>query len=218
MAAAAWPLVAQIGGGLLGGLLGRSGSRGRTAEEKTSINDLLGANQLAFRRAEGLAPQGEAFLSKGAAAFDPAVNYWSKILSGDRGEINTLLGPEISRISQNYEGAAKAGSQFAPAGGGRSQLLAEMPFQRGRDISSLVAGLRPQAAQQLSTIANQLSALGLDAEQIINQILTGIGQRGGGLLDYGLAERGKISQGTALGAYGGAQIGRSIYDILNKKD
>ena len=213
----AWPLIAaQIGGGVAGGLLGKIFGGRKSPEEKTSVNDILGANQLGFSRAEGLGPQAAAFLSRGADAFTPAIDYWTKLLSGDRNEINTLLGPEISRINANYEGAKRTATQFAPMGGGRSQLLAEMPFRRGQDIGSLVANLRPQAAQQLSTIANQLSALGLDAEQIINSILGGIGQRGSSLLDYGTKSRQLTAASTAAGAYGGAQLGRSIYDALKK--
>ncbi len=215
--AALGPLFAQIGGGIAGGLLGRAGARSRSATEKTAINDLLGANQLAFRRAEGLGPIASGFLQKGGETFQPSIDYWSKLLSGDRQAINEAVGPETTRIAQNYEGAKTAATQFAPMGGGRSQLLAEMPFRRGQDISALISTLRPEAAKQLSTIAQQLSALGLDAEGIINSIIGGIGQRGGGLLDYGLAERGLVGKETAAGARGGSAIGQALYDAIMKK-
>lgn len=211
------PMLAQAGGGILGGLLGRAGAKGRTAEEKTSINDILGANQLAFRRAEGLGPIASGFFQKGGETIQPSIDYWSKILSGDRQAINEAIGPETTRIAQNYEGAKTAATQFAPMGGGRSQLLAEMPFRRGQDISALISTLRPEAAKQMSVIAQQLSAMGLDAEGIISSIIGGIGQRGASLLDYGLTERGLIDKSTAAGARGGSEIGRALYEAIMKK-
>lgn len=213
----AWPLLAaQVGGGIAGGLLSNISARSRTAEEKTGINDILGANQLAFRRAEGLAPIASSFLQRGSDTLAPSIDYWSKILSGDRQAINEAIGPETTRIAQNYEGAKTAATQFAPMGGGRSQLLAELPFRRGQDISALVANLRPEAAQQLSTIANQLSQLGLDSEQIINMLLQGIGGRGTSAAGIGLNSRGMTADATMAGARGGAEIGRSIYDLLTR--
>lgn len=214
----AWPLlVAQLGAGIAGGLLGRAGARQRTAEEKTAINDILGANQLGFRRAEGLGGVADDFLSTGRESYQPAIDYWSKLLSGDRQTINEAVGPETTRIAQNYEGAKTAATQFAPMGGGRSQLLAEIPFQRGRDISALISSLRPEAAKQLSAIAQQLSAMGLDAEQIINSIMSGIGERGRGLLGYGMDERRFVSEESQKAAKAGSGIGTQLYEAIFKK-
>jgi len=204
-------------GGVLGGLLGRSSGKAKTAEEKTGINQLIGAGDIGFQQAEGLQPYAQNFLQQGSQTFQPSIDYWTRILSGDRSEITGAVAPEIGRISSGYDQAAKTAGQFAPSGGGRSQLMAELPFRKAQDISTLISGLRPQAAQQLSGIAAQLSQLGLDSEQIIAALLQGI--RGGGesLANIGMRSRGITGVGTAMGAQGGAEIGRSIYDMLKGK-
>jgi len=201
-------------GGALGGLLGRSGAKAKTAEEKTGINQLIGAGDIGFQNVEGLQPFATNFLQQGSQTFQPSIDYWTKILSGDRSEITGALAPEIGRISSGYDQASRTAGMFAPSGGGRSQLMAELPFQKARDISSLISTLRPQAAQQLSGIAAQLSQLGMDANQIMAVLLQGI--RGGGesLANIGMKARGITSAGTAAGAAGGAEIGKSIYDLL----
>lgn len=212
MASFAVPLIT----GIAGGIFGRAGAKQRTAEEKTSINDILGANQLAFRRAEGLGPIAQDFLSTGRQTYQPSIDYWSKLLSGDRQAMSEAIGPETTRIAQNYEGAKTAATQFAPMGGGRSQMLSELPFRRGQDISALLSALRPEAAKQLSSIAQQLSAVGLDAEQVINSILSGIGDRGASLLDYGMDERKFVAGQTAGAAAGGSAIGKQLYEAIQQ--
>lgn len=217
MAAAAIPLgmkIAPLVGGLLGGLLGRSSGAKKSAEEKTGINQLIGAGDTGFKTAEGLQPYATNFLQKGTDTFAPSVDYWSRILSGDRGEIMNAVGPEVGRIAAGYQSAARQVGQFAPMGGGRSTLLAELPFQQNRDISSLIAGLRPQAAEKLSGIAAQLANLGLDAEQIIGALLQGIRSGGSELANIGMKSRGITAASTLAGAQGGAEIGRSIYDMI----
>jgi hypothetical protein len=204
-------------GGALGGLLGRSSGRAKTAEEKTGINQLIGAGDEGFAGVNRLQPVAQNFLQQGSQTFQPSIDYWTKILSGDRSEITGAVAPEIGRISTGYDQAAKTAGQFAPMGGGRSSLMAELPFRKAQDISTLISGLRPQAAQQLSGIAAQLSQLGLDAEQIIAALLQGV--RGGGeaLSNIGLKSRGLTAASTAAGAQGGAEIGKSIYDMLKQK-
>jgi len=202
-------------GGLVGGLLGRSGAKAKSAEEKTGINQLIGAGDIGFQNTERLQPFAQNFLEQGSKTFQPSIDYWTKILSGDRSEITGALSPEIGRISSGYDQAAKTAGQFSPMGGGRATLMSELPFQKARDISSLISTLRPQAAQQLSGIAAQLSQLGMDANQIMAVLLQGIRSGGGQLADIGMKARGITSAGTAAGATGGAEIGKSIFDLIN---
>jgi len=150
---------------------------------------------------------GTGTFGKGLDTAQPSIDYWTKILSGDRAAIGEAISPETRQIAANYEGAKRSASMYAPAGGGRAAMLGQLPFQRGAAISDLISGLRPQAASQLQGLAQMLLQAGLSQEQIAQALgstaLGGMFQMRGQDLD----ERG---QNINLGNQVGQGIGKLI--------
>jgi hypothetical protein len=202
-----------------------------------------------INRSGGLAGQyGEDFLGKSSAAFQPAMDYWSKLLSGEGGAAASALAPEIRRIGAGYDQTKRNLSQFAPSGGGRSATLGELPFQRNADINNLFSSLRPVAAQNMANIGSQTGQLGSGLTQFLgsmgtnlfnnfSNIAAGLGQSAGQFgtslgsnLFSNLLNAGNNAVGTntailgsergrrAEGAQRGTLIGGGIHDILDTID
>lgn len=86
------------------------------------------------------------------------LDYYSKLLSGDRAEMMSAEAPEIQTINDQYNQNRQNISKFTPQGGGQTTALSELPFQQSRDVTTLLEKARPDAAQNIEKIAAQQSA------------------------------------------------------------
>jgi hypothetical protein len=99
----------------------------------------------------------ETMYNAGNKNLGQAVDYYSKILSGNRASIMEGLSPEIQSIVGQYKNAGRAGAQFGVRGGGRAQGLQNLQYAPLQAIQNLIAGVRPQAATAMTGIGeNQL--------------------------------------------------------------
>jgi hypothetical protein len=94
------------------------------------------------------------------------LDFFSKLLSGDRQSAMEAEAPAVNSILSQYDSAKRAVSQFAPRGGGTASTLAQAPFKASDAITNLLASVRPEAAQALTQISGLLSSLGLDESSI----------------------------------------------------
>ena len=88
------------------------------------------------------------------------LDYFSKLLSGDRQEMLQVVAPEVNAIRGQGATGRRALSQFAPRGGGTTSALAEEPFRESGAITDLLNKVRPEAAKGLTDIAGILGRLG----------------------------------------------------------
>ena len=162
--------------GALGG--GGEGDTASTtdASGKLDIADPKIALLLAIAKQLELAGQMQPFaagaLTKGLAGYDPVMDYWRRLLSGDRGTALEALGPQISALDEMYKGATKTTSELTPRGGGRSAIMAELPYRHMSDVWNLLSGSRGQAAQQLGTVSGDLARTGT---QLYGGAISGLG-------------------------------------------
>lgn len=112
--------------------------------------------------------QAKDVLPKATSGLESTRSFFQALLSGDRNTIMSLLTPEISSLSSQYDTGRKAGEEFAPRGGGRAAALEALPFQKAGQIEQLVSGARATGAQGVTQIDQLLSDIGL-------------GEMGGGL-------------------------------------
>lgn len=144
------PLGASLGSSLIGGLF----NSGVNSAEKNVLN----ANANSIKQGQGLAssliPQGNNLIGMGAAGLSAPMNYYSSILSNNRGGIASALAPEISRIGQGYNTASQASASLNPRSGPGASFLADLPFQQQRDVSTLLQQARPAAAQGLGQLGS----------------------------------------------------------------
>jgi hypothetical protein len=89
------------------------------------------------------------------------LSFFEALLSGDRSTIMSVLSPEISTLTSQYETGRETSESFAPRGGGRGAALEELPFTESNQIEQLVQGARATGAAGVSSIAQLLGELGL---------------------------------------------------------
>lgn len=119
-----------------------------SSQQRTFLNQLGQLQTGATEAAGQLRTAGTGLVSGGQETMRAPVDYWSKILRGDRGAVLSAVAPEVRQIETGYEGARR-GLELMPRGGGRSALMSQLPFEQQRDVSTLIQGARPVAAQAL---------------------------------------------------------------------
>ena len=159
-------------GGMLGGLFG--GGKPKLSPFEQAMQQ----NQLDLSRL-------------GMDSMRGAGDYWSRILKGGP-DATLALSPEIRGIHGMFSGIRNQAGNFGPMGGGRANILAQLPYQEAGKLSDLFATARPAAA-------SGLAGLGGSA-------LSGAGSLQGIL--GGELERSK------MGAQQGGLLGGGIFNIL----
>lgn len=99
-------------------------------------------------------------LDEGTSTLKGPLDYWKTLLSGDRGGIASLLGPELDAIGGRDAAARSSFSQFAPRGTSMGSRLGELNQTTQGDINRNFLSARPQAAEQLSQLAQLLFGTG----------------------------------------------------------
>ena len=146
----------------MGGILGIGGSASKTDRQ----HQLQGYGDLQNVFNYGI-PAGQAGQQQGQSDLGDASNFWQKILGGDRSAISAALSPEISSItSQNDQNRKQQAAMGTARGGGtNAQNQQQQQVEQGQ-ITNLINGARPQAAQQVQGIgttelSNSQNLLGL---------------------------------------------------------
>jgi len=130
----------------------------------------VGDNDLTkfIRSIEGLsAAQGQGILGAGAnqtqqgvGAAAPALQFLTKLVNGDQGEVTQAAQPEIDNITQQFDQIRNMIS-LQPRGGGKTSALAEAPFQKSGAIQRTEGQMRSNAAGALGGLATTLAGLGI---------------------------------------------------------
>lgn len=103
--------------------------------------------------------QGTRFMGRAEQSLDPVLGFY-RMLLGDREAAMEAMGPEISTIVSQYDAARKAAAEFAPRGGGKTQVLAESPFREAGDIARLIQTARQGAVTGLERLGGTYGQLG----------------------------------------------------------
>src|ERR1700746_2848380 len=197
------PLATSLGAGVglsaLGNLI--AGHPKSTGPEQSVLNADQNAINLQQGNAGQLIPQGQNLLGMGSQAYQPVLNYWSSLLSGNRGAMTSALAPEIGLINQGYNTAAQTSPTPPPRGGPRADILSNMPFQRQGAITNLFQTLRPQAAQGLAGLGQSLTGAGSNVLGQATNALYGSTGAGNSCLQQQAALRNQaMQQGRSIGS------------------
>jgi len=134
-------------------------------------NNTVGTDSPVFQRQQELGdlskqfsfdyamPEGKKLLGQAEGTLQQPIDYWSKLLGGDRASMMSAVAPEAKNIMSQYDTAKQNISKFTPYGGGQTALLSELPFKEGGDIQSLIQKLRPQAASELEGLGKAQAGL-----------------------------------------------------------
>ncbi len=133
--------------------LGKLFGAGPDNYQKTSYNQLNAASQNASNTGMG-------FLGDSSKSFQAPTSYYSSILSGNPADVAGALSPQINQLQGAYQQNKQQVDQFAPMGGGRAALSAQLPYQKAGAITNLISQARQNAAQGLTNIAGTQGGIG----------------------------------------------------------
>jgi hypothetical protein len=171
-----------------------------------------------LKSAEGTLGQAGTELTGAESTLQKPLDYYSKLLGGNRADMMSAEAPEIGIINDQAAQQRANIGKFTPQGGGLTSTLSELPFQQSRDITTLLEKARPDAAQNLEKIAEQQRANAAQrgafgTEQgALSGMVTGEGLQAGGLSLNAISDQinallGKagleipLQQQTGAGAY-----------------
>ena len=146
-----------------------------TADELTQFLQGMGSNNYNF---------GQTYFSEGMRDFSGPMDYFSQILSGNKSQMESAIAPEKNDILSQYRAKRKQLAASGSRSGGTNEAVAQSEFSQAGDVASLLQKLRPQAAQQSSAIAGQITDAGLKESDMGMQALAQ-------MLQAGVTERGQ---------------------------
>jgi hypothetical protein len=198
MASAAIPAL-KIGGSLLGGWLGNKSAKNAVTQSPTEKASFAGTSGTAGT----LSGQGGTLAGIGTPALQQSSSYYSKILGGGRGSINSAVQPELNASSDLYRGADKAVTS-SMVGPQRDQALAENARAKAGTFSNILGSARPNAAAALTGIGTNTTGQSIGATQGAGSIYSGM---------LGNTTNARL-QGNAQTQQIGSDTGSAIYKIL----
>jgi hypothetical protein len=143
--------------------LGTGAPYGDQSSSFSNNEYLLGVNQAQQQQAT---PLGQQNITGATQNLAQAGKYQSDILSGNRETVLGAQAPEISSLLTSYDTARKSAGQLTPRGGGRSQILNELPYQEAGQVNQVIQKARPEAAKGLTQTAEAQGYIGATEQQI----------------------------------------------------
>jgi hypothetical protein len=116
--------------------------------------------------------------------------------------MTSALGPDLLRIGEGYNAAAKTSANLMPRGGPSTEFLGELPWAQQRDVTSLLQTARPAAATSLFGAGSNLINAG-------NNSIAASTSAGRDILSAQAQQR-------AYEAEQGGKIGAGMYDLFQK--
>ena len=184
----------SIGGALLGKATSSSKAPELSAEAKQAQTGLLGNMGTAQNYQNLLQPYMTSFYNTAQQGIASPMDYYAKILSGDKAAMTQAIAPEAQAIGSNYATAARTAQTTMPRGGYASTTMANLPFMQANSINTLLQQLRPQAAAAMGNLALGAGQLGTSAGGNMLNALQLSNQAGQGVLGTGTQQQGNLMQ------------------------
>jgi hypothetical protein len=144
---------------------------------------------------------GQGAYQKGMQGFDPAMQYWQSILSGNKSEMESAVAPEKESIMDRYRATKKGLAKRGSRSGGTNEAVASAGFSEAGDIGRMFQTLRPQAAKESAGLADSYAKLGLAEQGIGLQefmgVMQGLLQRRGQNIGQETANLGMLTSGLS---------------------
>jgi len=103
--------------------------------------------------------------SEGMADIGASDKFWRAILSGDPGQISSVLGPAISTANRQGQEAKRTASEFGTRSGGTAAGNQMTDDKTRSDVEGLIAHLTGQAAGALGSQGSGLLSTGLSGHE-----------------------------------------------------
>lgn len=159
---------------------------GRSQNERNNDAQIQQITQQERDIAGGASARGDKAFKWFKQAANPAKDFWSGILDGDRSKIMEMLGPEVSTIKDTFQGQREANTALTPRSGMRASGYSDSNDAEAGQLGNLILSARPTAASQLMNLANLFSSTSLGQTQTA---LGGLGQATGNFFDLNRQEQ-----------------------------
>ena len=156
------PLTAS---GLLGSLYSTTPGKNPVGDP-TSTDSVAGGLAGSADRAGKTA---DALGGAGAKTLQPVLDLLSKILGGDRQSAMEGAGPEVAKVSDQYDAARRSIQQTTPRGGARAQAIAESRLKEAGSITDTLNTQRSEALKTAASLGTNLTAQGIQATSVETQ-------------------------------------------------
>lgn len=144
------PAVAAVAPAVIGaGASASSGKKGNNAAKDAANRQFAMQQQL---------------LSTGLSAFNPAADYFKKLLSGDPTQIAAAVGPTSDILKGQAQSQSRQLAATMPAGGEANAAQAANSQNSYNSLARLYAGVQPGAATALGQLAS--APLGMAAPNV----------------------------------------------------
>ena len=109
---------------------------------------------------------GNALTDAGTAEVQPALDYWTGILSGNQADVAAAAAPQITASNQQFQSQSKVLDQYTPMGGGRSQAVAANKTAQAQTNANIISNTRAGAAPALAQTATTEQSAGLQQQSL----------------------------------------------------
>lgn len=198
------PFIPLIASGV-GAIAGKFGAKkAQDAAQKRSPEEAV-AQTGAQTGAQTLQTGGAEALKTGEETQQPATNYFDTLLHGNRAQQSQAVAAPTAKITDVYAGAQRNLEQQGVRGAQKDVASAGLNQGRASQISSLVTGVQPAAA-------NALTSIGQTQQQRGAGMIGSSNATNAGLLQQGNANR-QYARGE--GEKAGSSIGGLVFDVAN---
>lgn len=152
----------------MGGFLGIGGSSSKTDRKTTltGFGDLQNIFNFGLDTSKSLGTTGQQTVGQGVNALGSSLNYFQKLMSGDRSVVSQAVAPETNAVQAQADAARRGQVASGTArGGGTASTNQTAQDKAMAEIDNFLFGARPSAAQQVSDIGGKLSSVGLGETQ-----------------------------------------------------
>jgi hypothetical protein len=119
------------------------------------------AGQDTFKTGQGTTEKGLKTTEEGKGALGPVMDYFSKLLSGDKAQTASAMQPQADQIASQFGQIRQMFSQTGARGGGTASTLAASPFVQEQQLADLSSQARANAADKEGQLALGEGSLGL---------------------------------------------------------
>ena len=205
------PMIASTVGGLIGGKKATQAAQTRSPEEAAALTGAQGAGTALQSQGANLFGTGTGMMTTGQQTLAQPTGYFQKLLGGNRALQSQAIASPRAAISDVYRGAERSLDKGGVRGAERDVQQGELGRQRAGQISSLITGVQPAAAQALTGIGQQqvqsgagIAGQGASATQAGGNLFAN-------LLGQGAQNR---AYGRSEGEKTGTSFGSILFDLL----
>lgn len=209
------PFIPAIAGAV-GGYFSSRGEQNAAGERSPEETTALQGGQQSANTLGGMGKNffttGNRMITAGQKTLEQPTSYYQRLLSGNRATMSQAVSQPRAAISDVYRGAERGLERGGVRGAARDVATGELSRQRAGQISSLITGVQPGAAQALTDVGQTQTSQGGAIAGMGTGAVSSSGNIFASLLGQGANNRMYARQ---EGQNAGANYGALIFDLLS---